>query len=110
MADIRSIDMKRGEIRVNLKISRNEYELLSQETRDLLLVPTQPNILDRPLTTGKLGNSNRIMLPKKILDKYEIIDLEKKVPAKTFKINDEVYLLIKLKRSSIGIPMFKEVK
>lgn len=110
MADIHSIDMKKGNIMVNLKISRSEYEMLSQETRNLLLLPTRSNILDRPLTTGKLGNSNRIMLPKKILDRHEITNLEKKVPAKTFKINDEVYLLIKLKKSSFGMPMFKEVK
>ena len=110
MANVRSIDVKGGEIRVNLKISKDEYDLLRQETRDLLLLPTNLNILDRPLTTGKLGNSNRIMLPKKILDRYEITDLEKKVPAKAFKINDEVFLLIKLKRSSLGIPVFGEVK
>jgi hypothetical protein len=110
MADIRSINMKRGEIRVDLKISKNEYDLLRQETRDLLLIPAHSNVLDRPLTTGKLGNSNRIMLPKKILDKYEITDLEKKVPAKTFQINDEVFLLIKLRKSSFGIPIFREVE
>jgi len=110
MAEIRSIDMRKGNILVNLRISKDEYDLLSQETRDLLILPAHSNIFDRPLTTGKLGNSNRIMLPKKILDRYEITDLEKKVPAKTFKINDEVYLLIKLKKSSLGIPLFREVK
>jgi len=110
MAEIRSIDMRKGNIVVNLNISKNEYELFSQETKNLLLLPTNSNILDKPLTTGKLGNSNRIMLPKKILDKYEITDLVKKVPAKTFKIDDEVFLLIKLKKSNFGIPMFKEVK
>lgn len=110
MADIRSIDMKGDEIHVGLKISKNEYELLGQETRDLLLIPAHPNILDRLLTTGRLGNSNRIMLPKKILDKYDIKYLEKKVPAKAFRINDEVFLLIKLKKSTIGIPTFREVK
>ncbi|NIO22722.1 MAG: hypothetical protein GTN38_01690 [Candidatus Aenigmarchaeota archaeon] len=110
MADIRSIDIRKGNIVVNLKISKDEYDLLNQETRDLLLLPAHSNILDRPLTTGKLGNSNRIMLPKKILDRHEITDLEKKVPAKTFNINDEVFLLIKLKRSNFGIPVFREVR
>jgi hypothetical protein len=32
------------------------------------------------------------------------------VPAKTFKIDDEIFLLIKLKKSSFGIPVFKEVE
>jgi len=110
MAEIRSIDMRKDNIMVNMKISKDEYDLLSQETRNLLILPSHSNVLDRPLTTGKLGNSNRIMLPKKILDRYEIINLEKKVPARTFKIDDEVFLLIKLKESRFGVPIFKEVK
>lgn len=109
MAEIRSIDIRKGNILVNLKISKDEYELLSQETRNLLLLPSNSSILNNHLTTGKLGNSNRIMLPKKILDRYEIRDLDKKAPAKAFKIEDEVFLLIKLKKSTFGIPTFKEV-
>jgi hypothetical protein len=110
MAEIRSIDMRKGNILVNLKISKDEYELLSQETRDLLLLPNNPGILNHHLTTGKLGNSNRIMLPKKILDRYEIKDLDKKAPAMAFRLENEVFLLVKLKKSTFGIPKFKEVR
>lgn len=110
MAEIRSIDIKRDDIIVNLKVSKNEYELVGNNTSNLLLVPTSQEFLNRPLTTGKLGNSNRIMLPKKILEKFEIRKLEKKVPARTFSVDDEVFLLIKLKRSTFGIPVFKEVE
>ena len=109
MAEISSIDIKKNDIQVNLKVSKSEYELLENHTSNLLLVPTNPDFLNYPLTTGKLGNSNRIMLPKKILQKFDVKNLEKKVPAKTFRINDEIYILIKLKKSTFGIPEFKEV-
>ncbi len=106
MAEICSIKMDDGNILVNLHISKSEYDLLGNYTRDLLLLPTHMDFLNRQLTTGKLGNSNRIMLPKKILKKFEIVKLEKKIASKTFRVNDEIYLLIKLKKSTIGIPDF----
>jgi hypothetical protein len=103
MAEICSIDIKKNDILVNVKVSKDEYRLM-------LLLPTNHEFLNRPLTTGKLGNSNRIMLPKKILEKFEVKKLEKKAPARTFRIGDEVFLLVKLKKSTFGIPEFKEVK
>jgi hypothetical protein len=110
MAEMHSIDIKKDGILVSLKISNGEYELISNVTSSLLVLPTTPAFLDHSLTTGKLGNSNRIMLPKKILEKFEIKILDKKVPARTFRLDDEVYLLIKLKKSGFGIPVFKEVE
>lgn len=109
MADIQSIDMRNHEIIVNLKITGSEYELLKHSRYDLLLLPSNPKIFDSLLTTGKLGNSNRIMLPKKILER-EKLKLEKKVPSKIFKVNDDSYLLIKLAGSSKLVPVFEEVK
>ena len=109
MAEISSIGIKKDDIIVNLKISKGEYELLENKTKNLLILPTNSEFLSRPLTTGKLGNSNRIMLPKKILEKFDIKILEKKVPSKAFKVDDEVFLLIKLKKSTFGIPVFEEV-
>ena len=110
MAEINSIDIKKDDIFVNLKLSKDEYDLISTTTSNLLLLPTAPHFLTQLLTTGKLGNSNRIMLPKKILEKFEIKILEKKVPAKAFKLDDEVFLVIKIKKSTFGVPVFKEVE
>jgi len=110
MAEIHSIDVKKDDITVNLKISKPEYDLLGNSTTSLLLTPTNPDFLSSLLTTGKLGNSNRIMMPKKILEKFEIKDMDKKVHAKTFRLHDEIFLLIRLKKSSFGIPVFKEVE
>lgn len=110
MAEIRSIDVKRSEVVVNLKISRPEYDLIGNNTSNLLLLPGTPPFLDGTLTTGKLGNSNRIMMPKKILERFGIKNLEKKVPARVFSLNDEIFLLIRLQRSTLGIPVFKDHK
>lgn len=108
MADIRSIDVRIDEIIVNLKISDDEYALLNQETKDLILVPTAGENLDERLTTGKLGNSKRVMLPKKILSKYNVKNLPKKAKSKIFNVGDNVFLLIQLKEDHSGIPEFKE--
>ncbi|MFH1237326.1 MAG: hypothetical protein V1648_02880 [Candidatus Aenigmatarchaeota archaeon] len=108
MAEIQTIDVKRDNVFVNLKISKLEYETLSNHTSNLLLLPTSHNFMSYLLTTGKLGNSNRVMLPKKILEKFDIRILDKKVPARMFSINDDTYLLIKIKKSAFGIPVFKD--
>lgn len=108
MAEIQTIDVKRDNVFVNLKISKVEYETLSNHTSDLILVPTSRTFMSYLLTTGKLGNSNRVMLPKKILEKFDIRILEKKVPARMFRIDDNTYLLIKIRKSAFGIPVFKD--
>lgn len=107
MADIESINMGNHEIMINLRITNPEYELLKHSRYDLLLLPSDSNVMNDVLTTGKLGNSNRIMIPKKMLKK-ENIKLEKKVPAKIFKTNGDIFLLIRLRGSNNGIPVFEE--
>jgi hypothetical protein len=37
-----------------------------------------------------------------------VTDLLKKVPAKIFKSRDDIYLLIKLQESKLGIPVFSD--
>lgn len=110
MADIETINMKNSKIMVNLSLTKDEYKLLKQSTKRLLLLPSSITILSELLTTGKLGNSNRIMLPKKILSKNKITKLIKKVPAQVFDFDDEKFLLIKLQESKIGKPDFGEEK
>ncbi len=109
MADIQSINMGDHEIIVNLRISNSEYELLKNRRYDLVLLPSDSSSLHNALTTGRLGNSNRIMVPKKMLER-EGIKMQKKVPSKVFKINDATYLLIKLNESFRGIPSFSDGK
>ena len=108
MAELKSIDVHNKEIEITLSISRNEYKALKHHTTDLLVLPCGGGMLLHHLTTGKLGNSNRIMLPKKVLAKFKINMLDKKVPSNIFILDDDAYLLIKLKKSELGVPKFKE--
>lgn len=107
MAEIVSIGIKRDKITVILNITKQEHVLLGNITRDLILLPTDFKI---HLTTGTLGNSNRIMLPNKILSKYNITDFLKRVPAEIFKLDGEAYLLIKLQEPKSEIPVFDDKK
>jgi hypothetical protein len=106
MADLNSIDMKKDEIILSLKISKEEYEFLKQATADLMVVPVSPKFMNNLLTTGKLGNSNRLMLPKKILDRLDVRKMNKKVPGRIFRLDGNVYLLVKLHGKTKGIPTF----
>ena len=106
MASILSVDVKENKILLNLKISRKEYETLDSATKDILIVPTET--FSENLTTGKLGHSNRVMLPKKILKKYGIRTLPKKVPAKIFDLINNKFLIVKLVEKKIGVPRFGE--
>jgi hypothetical protein len=106
MADIDLIEMKDNNVILKLKLSKDEYGMLEQSTKNLLILPTDKDILDESLTTGKLGNSNRIMLPNKILKKNGITNLLKNAPARVFEISDEKFVFIKLQGSMIGKPLF----
>ena len=108
MGEIQNIDIRDNKILINIRVSQEEYELLNQNTRNLVLLPSSPDALDYTLTTGRLGNSNRIMLPKKLLEREDVRILQKRVPARIFKSNGYVFLLIKLEESRTGIPVFKE--
>jgi hypothetical protein len=108
MAEIKTIDMNNGTIEVKFSISRGEYKILKHHMTDLIILPKSNEALIYRLTTGKLGNSNRIMLPKKVLGSFSINTLERKVPANIFVIDDDAYLLVKIKKSEFGIPKFEE--
>jgi hypothetical protein len=107
MAEIKGMDIHKGKIEMKLCMNRNEYMILQHNTSNILVLPTGKEILSHLLTTGKLGNSNRIMLPKKLLTQYNIKCVDKKVPSSIFMVDDNAFLLIKLKRSGFGIPTFR---
>jgi len=106
MADVNSIEMKNNSIILSLKISREEYEFLKQATTDLMIIPEGPKFMNHLLTTGKLGNSNRLMLPKKILDRLDVKKMDKKVSGRIFRLEGNVYLLTRLHGKRNGIPVF----
>ena len=106
MADVNSIDMRNDRIILSLNISKEEYEFLKQATSDIMVLPANSKFMSSLLTTGKLGNSNRLMLPKKILDKLDVKRMDRKVPGKIFRLNGSVYLLTRLHGKKNGIPVF----
>ncbi|OYT25666.1 MAG: hypothetical protein B6U97_05080 [Candidatus Altiarchaeales archaeon ex4484_96] len=108
MADLKSIELEGDDTYVTLKVSNSEYELVRMSKNDLAILPTDNTILDEILTTGKIGNGNRIMMPNGILNKHDITRLYKKVPSRIFHINKSKYLLIKLEECEGAIPRFEE--
>ncbi len=108
MAEIKGMEMHDEKIELTLSISNDEYRILKHQMSNLTILPSGKDALTYSLTTGKLGNSNRMMIPKKFLESFNIKELDKKVPSNIFVLNDDAYLLIKIKSSKVGIPTFKE--
>lgn len=108
MAEIKSLDINKKDIELKLSISREEYRIIRDNTKELIVLPYGNETLKHSLTTGKLGNSNRIMMPKKVLQLFKIKELDKKLNSNIFSLNGDYFLLSRLKKSSIGIPQFKD--
>jgi hypothetical protein len=106
MAEIKTISIEDDTISVNLNVSKEEYNLLKEDTKNLVVLPTAK--LNELLTTGTIGNSNRIMLPNKLLRKNSIKKLLKHVNARIFEVNAKKLLLIKLEDIRPGVPQFEE--
>ena len=106
MAEIKSINMEDDKTSVCLFVSDSEYNLLKEDNDDLVILPVKK--LNEVLTTGKIGNSNRIMLPKKIMKAHKIDELPKNVEARVFSVNNCKFLLIKLAEKKIGVPEYDE--
>lgn len=107
MAEIKTINFETDEILINLKLTKQEYLQLQSSTKNLIVLPTDSNVLSDTLTTGKLGNGNRIMVPGKLLKNEGMDELIKKVKSKIFNVNNEKYLLIKLDDADKHIPKFE---
>ena len=108
MAEIKNIDMRNGDIEISLSMNKDEYKALRHHMSDIIILPRGKDSLTHELTTGKLGNSNRIMIPKKMLESFKIKQMDKKVPSSIFIINGDAYLLVKIKKSEFGVPKFGE--
>lgn len=107
MASIKYIDFNSEGVAITLNATEEEYKMLRTFTNNLVVLPTEDEAMELKLTTGKLGNGNRIMVPNKLLKRHQISALRKKCPAKIFDVNREKYLLIKLEKSEL-IPEFEK--
>jgi hypothetical protein len=88
-----------------MELSHDEYSAIKSRHRNLILIPSDS--MEDTLTTGTLGNGNRIMLPNKILKKHKIEKLRKKVRSSIIEIDDNKFLIIELEKADMGIPVFK---
>lgn len=100
--------MSTKDVHVTLRLSRDEWEELHMTGRQVMILPFEPGRFDEKLTTGKLGNSNRVMLPKKVLEKHSIDHLPKKADSGVFEFEGGKFLVIKLKETSMAPPRFGE--
>ena len=107
MAQLKKVDIKGSSHYAEFKLSDEEYSSL-QNVKNVLIIPLNPKTFNEELTTGKLGTSFRIMLPKRTLERQEIYELPKKALSKFFKIGEEKFLLTCLNKSPLNIPKFME--
>jgi hypothetical protein len=108
MAELKSVERNAKDIKVTLKLTSDEYGMISKSWDDILLSPVNDAQFSEELTTGRLGNGNRVMLPKKILERHGVKLLKKKLPAAIFEVEGRTYLLAKLKEKKPGVPVYRE--
>ncbi len=105
MAELKTINLEAEKIYVTLAVTKQEYDLLKEDTKNLVVLPAAK--LNEVLTTGRIGNGNRIMLPNKVLKRNEIKELFKHVNARIFDADSKKLLLIKLEDNKRVVPNFK---
>ncbi len=108
MARLISHKKKNEEIEVTLKVSKIQYEILKEAEDDLLILPACNDCMEFQLTTGKIGNGNRIMMPNKILQRNEIKILLKKLPSRIHHIDGRKVLMCIMADEQPGVPNFGE--
>jgi len=109
MTRILNVDLSMGRKVVQLELSDAEYELIAPQTDNLLLLPTDLVHMPEKLSTGDLGNSNRIMVPHGLLRRYDVPPLRElgKVRGAIFKTAMGTYLLADLTSHRAGVPRFE---
>lgn len=104
MAVVKSLIVN-DDILMILKLTGDERKRLAG-SRYVLVFPADGE-LPETLTVGKLGNSNRVMVPKKLMKKYGISSLPRKAPAGLFESGGEKFLVVRLQESG-RVPKFAE--
>ena len=105
MAQIKTINIEDGKVTVNFSVTQKEYDLIKENGREFAILPLEK--MKEHLTTGKLGNSNRIMIPKKFLERNGVSQLLKHVKARIFETDGHKVLLVKLDENRPGVPVFE---
>lgn len=108
MAELTAVDKSKDRILVTLQVTRQEYDLLRDSEDEMLILPAGGEVFADELTTGTLGNGNRVMLPNRMLERNKVTTLNKKLKSRIFDVEGRKYLLIKLEEAGRGVPVFRE--
>lgn len=106
MSFLRKIELEKDDVFITLKLTKKERELITPNMKEFIVLPTDS--LNKILTTGKLGNGNRIMIPNGFLKSHDIDVLKKKVQSIIIDLGDKKFLLIELENKGVGRPVFNE--
>jgi len=104
MSMLRKMEWENNDILITLKLTKKEYEAVKSDVKEFIILPAEG--LYRTLTTGRLGNGNRIMVPTKFLKKHEVDVLRKKVQGNIIDTGERKFLVIELENKRVGIPVF----
>ena len=107
MSLLRRIEFENDSILITLEMNKREYDAVTPDVKKFITLPA--DTLDRTLTTGKLGNGNRIMVPNKFLRSHDIDILRKFVKSKIVDIGEKKFLIIELEDKKRGIPKFSDI-
>lgn len=105
MANIKSIEVEENKVRVLFEMSKEELSLLHNETSDLCVFPLSR--FNEVLTTGAIGNSNRIMFPHRLLRKHNIRGLPKHMDSVILSFNGKKMAVMKLQDDRAPMPVFE---
>ncbi|MFH1364377.1 MAG: hypothetical protein ABIH52_01850 [Candidatus Aenigmatarchaeota archaeon] len=106
MSTLRKIEIDNDDILITLELTKHEYSTITPNVKEFVTLPADTP--ERLLTTGRLGNGNRIMVPNKFLKSNNIQALRKNVPSKIFDLGDRKFLIIELESSRPEPPVFKD--
>lgn len=106
MANVKSMEVEGNKVRVLFEMSKDEWAALRNETKDVCLFSLAN--LDETLTTGTIGNSNRIMVPNRLLRRHNITHLPKHAGARVLALNGKKVVVIQLQDNHAPMPRFEE--
>lgn len=90
---------------MKLSLSREEYDRVKRNNRHFILLPIGGEALGDSLTVSKIGNSHHILLPKKLLRKYNVEEPEKKAGTTVVDYGKDKYLVVRLYEFRLPSPV-----
>lgn len=104
MAKLKSTELRKDKVVICFSMNKSEAIGFPCTDKQFMVLPAEA--LDDQLTIGELGNSFRLMLPRKFLRKHEIDEnnLPKKAHGTIFKFGKDKYLIVRISESKARTP------